>query len=95
MPGCNSLYYIIFACVALQIIRDQYVQHIGNSLDWAKSSLVPEKTYAQKVVRTTGAARQQALTALQQLADKYSETEAAKKSRVDVETLKAIPQHWR
>jgi len=79
----------------LQIIRDQYVQHIGNSLDWAKSSLVPEKTYAQKVVRTTGAARQQALTALQQLADKYPETEAAKKSRVDVKTLKAIPQHWR
>jgi len=60
----------------LQIIRDQYVQHIGNSLDWAKSSLVPEKT-------------------LQQLADKYPETEAAKKSRVDVKTLKAIPQHWR
>lgn len=83
------------AMVALQIIRDQYVQNIGNSLDWAKSSLVPEKTYAQKVVRTTGAARQQALTALQQLADKYPETEAAKKSRVDVKTLKAIPQHWR
>ena len=38
--------------------------------------------------------RQKALAALQQLAEKYPDTEATKESVVDVKALKAIPKHW-
>ena len=38
--------------------------------------------------------RQKALAALQQLAEKYPDTEATKESIVDVKALKAIPKHW-
>ena len=83
------------AMTALQTIRDQYTQQIGSSLKWATASLVPQKKHAKKVVRTTEAARQQALAALQQLADRYPDTEAVVRSQVDIKAIKSITKHWR
>ena len=83
------------AMTALQTIRDQYTQQIGSSLKWATASLVPQKKHAKKVVRTTEAARQQALAALQQLVDRYPDTEAVVRSQVDIKAIKSITKHWR